>query len=172
MNRRSINCLLICLSFNYGSVLYSLECFTSFFSLLFNVINAVFVCVGFFCFVNRWDRELFAWLNNMATKQFIRASSKRTIGQQQHRYLFICDWIFNLTCTSYSIYSHTQFESNICKQSQKKIPIVFIAMNWHFLSNSVSISILMWTMTISFFLKIPTLFIKKWTVLFSRKSST
>lgn len=82
MNRRSINCLLTCLSFNYGSVV----CWAGLFVNVLHAHVCVFMCVR--C-MSSW---VIAWLNNVATKQFIRAASY-SHNRARHRYLFICYWM-------------------------------------------------------------------------------
>lgn len=108
MNRRSINCLLTCLSFNYGSVVLS--------------FCKRFTCSCFMFCIRYMSAWVIAWLNNMATKQFIRAASY-SHNRARHRYLFICYWMTDwpvrtppppppppLPSSSMSLSNHTQFK--------------------------------------------------------------
>lgn len=94
MNRRSINCLLTCLSFNYGSVVLSFcKRFTCSCLCLYKFIRYV------------WVRELLLdwiiWLQNSSLGQQVIA----TIGQSIDTYSFVIEWLIDL-CVRHHYHRH------------------------------------------------------------------
>lgn len=84
-----------------------------------------------------------AWLNNMATKRFIRAASY-SHNRARHRYLFICYWMNDWpvrtpspppssSSSSMSLSNHTiqmkTMSCNMCKQSHRNCGY---RMSWQF----------------------------------------